>query len=139
MRVWARAQTKTGRSKAYLYYFAHDPPPPAGATSRGGFGSGATHGSEAQYIFGNLLPPRAWTSLDHQVSEMLASYWVNFAANGDPNGKSLVKWPPFDDRNSDRAMTLGDRAEVGPAPNQAQLAFFEAVYEGVHTSVNAAR
>src|SRR5665213_404265 len=129
MRTWARAQTKTGRSKAFLYYFTHDPPPPAGATSRGGFGSGATHGSEAQYVFQNLLPPRAWTDLDHQVSDMLSSYWVNFATNGDPNGKGLAKWPAFDDRKSDRPMVLGDQAAVGPAPNRAQLAFFESVYQ----------
>jgi para-nitrobenzyl esterase len=93
MRIWARAQTKTGHSKAYLYYFTHQPPPPAGATARGGFGSGATHGAEAQYVFQNLLPPRAWTDLDHHVSDMLSSYWVNFATNGDPNGKGLAKWP----------------------------------------------
>jgi para-nitrobenzyl esterase len=129
MRVWARAQTKTGQSKAFLYYFTHQPPPPVGATSRGGFGSGATHGSEAQYIFGNLLAPRAWTDLDHQVSEMVSSYWVNFATNGDPNGKGLAKWPAFNDRNSDRPMVLGDQAAIGPAPNGAQLAFFESVYE----------
>lgn len=129
MRVWARAQTKTGHSKAFLYYFTHEPPPPVGSTSRGGFGSGATHGAEAQYIFQNLLPPRAWTDLDHQVSDMLSSYWVNFAANGDPNGKGLAKWPAFDDKKSDRPMVLGDRAEIGPAPNPAQLAFFEQLYE----------
>jgi para-nitrobenzyl esterase len=133
-RIWARAQTKTGRSKAFLYYFTHDPPPPVGATIRGGFGSGATHGSEAQYVFQNLLAPRAWTDLDHQVSDMLSSYWVNFAANGDPNGKGLAKWPAFDDRKSDRPMVLGDQAEVGPAPNQAQLAFFESIYEKEHGS-----
>jgi para-nitrobenzyl esterase len=129
MRVWARAQTKTGQSKAFLYYFTHQPPPPVGATSRGGFGSGATHGSEAQYIFGNLLTPRAWIDVDHQVSEMLSSYWVNFATSGDPNGKGLTKWPAFDDKASDRPMVLGDQAAIGPAPNGAQLAFFEAVYE----------
>ncbi|MGC2332600.1 MAG: carboxylesterase family protein [Candidatus Acidiferrales bacterium] len=128
-RIWARAQTKTGHSKAFLYYFTHDPPAPVGSTSRGGFGSGATHGSEAQYIFQNLLPPRAWTDLDHQVSEMLSSYWVNFATNGDPNGKGLAKWPAFNDKTSDRPMVLGDRAEIGPVPNPAQLAFFEQLYE----------
>jgi para-nitrobenzyl esterase len=129
MRVWARAQTKNGHSKAFLFYFTHQPPPPVGATSRGGFGSGATHGSEAQYIFGNLLPPRAWSDVDHQVSDMLSSYWVNFATSGDPNGKGLAKWAAFDDKKSDRPMVLGDQAEMGPAPNRAQLAFFEAVYE----------
>jgi len=129
MRVWARAQTKTGRSKAFLFYFTHQPPPPVGATARGAMGTGATHGSEAQYIFQNLLPPRAWTDLDHQVSDMLSSYWVNFASSGDPNGKGLAKWPAFADGRADRPMVLGDQAEVGPAPNQAQLAFFESVYE----------
>jgi para-nitrobenzyl esterase len=129
MRVWARAQTKTGHSKAFLYYFTHEPPPPVGSTSRGGLGSGATHGAEAQYIFQNLLGSRAWTDLDHQVSDALSSYWVNFAANGDPNGKGLAKWPAFNDKKNDRPMVLGDRAEIGPAPNPAQLAFFEQLYE----------
>ena len=128
MRVWARAQTKTGHSKAFLYYFTHQPPPPVGASARGAMGTGATHGSEAQYIFQNLLPPRAWTNLDHQVSDMLSSYWVNFATNGDPNGKGLAKWPAFDHRKNDPPMVLGDQAEVGPAPNGAQLAFFESIY-----------
>ena len=129
MRVWERAQAKTGHSKAYLYYFTHDPPPPSGASSRGGRGSGATHGAEAQYVFQNLLPPRAWTDLDRQVSDMLSSYWVNFAGTGDPNGKGLTKWPPFDNSKSDRPMVLGDQAEVGPPPDRAQLAFFESIYE----------
>lgn len=129
MRTWARAQTKTGHSKAYLYYFTHQPPAPMGASASGARGTGATHGAEAQYVFQNLLGPRSWTDLDHQVSDMLSSYWVNFAANGDPNGKGLAKWPAYDDRKSAGRMILGDQAEVGLAPNPAQLAFFEAVYE----------
>src|SRR5579863_7841762 len=132
MRIWVRAQTKTGHSKAFLYYFTHEPPP-VGSTPRGGLGSGATHGAEAQYVFQNLLPPRAWTEVDHQVSDMLSSYWVHFATNGDPNGKGLAKWPAFDDKKSDRPMVLGDRAEIGPAPNPAQLAFFEQLYEKQRT------
>jgi para-nitrobenzyl esterase len=129
MRIWVRAQRKAGYSKAFLYYFTHEPPPPVGSTSRGGLGSGATHGAEAQYVFENLLPPRVWTDVDHQVSGMLSSYWVNFATKGDPNGNRLAKWPAFDDKRNDRPMVLGDRAEIGPAPNRAQLAFFEQVYE----------
>jgi para-nitrobenzyl esterase len=129
MRVWARAQTKTGRSKAYLYYFTHEPPAPAASTTRGASGAGATHGAEAQFIFQNSLPPRAWTDLDHQVSETMSTYWVNFATSGDPNGKGLSKWPPFDAKKIDRPMILGDRAETGPGLNAAQLAFFEQVYE----------
>jgi para-nitrobenzyl esterase len=129
MRTWARAQTKTGRSKAFLYYFTHQPPLPVGASVRGGRGSGATHGAEAQYVFQNLLPPRAWTNLDRRVSEMLSSYWVNFAANGDPNGQGLSKWRAYNDVKNAAPMVLGDEAATGPAPDAAQLAFFESVYE----------
>jgi para-nitrobenzyl esterase len=129
MRIWVRAQKKTGYSKAFLYYFTHEPPPPVGSSSRSGLGSGATHGAEAQYVFQNLLAPRAWTDVDHEVSDMLSSYWVNFAMKGDPNGKGLARWPAFDAKKSDGPMVLGDRAEVGPAPDRAQLAFFEQLYE----------
>jgi para-nitrobenzyl esterase len=129
MRNWARAQSATGKAHAYLYYFTHQPPPPQGASPRGAFGSGATHGAEAAYVFQNLLAPRPWTDLDHQVSDTISSYWVNFAANGDPNGSGLPKWPAFDDKKRDHAMVLGDTADLGPAPDPAQLAFFEALYQ----------
>ena len=93
------------------------------------FGSGATHGAEAAYVFQNLLAPRPWTDLDHEVSDTISSYWVNFAANGDPNGSGLPKWPAYDDKKSDHAMVLGDTADLGPAPDPAQLVFFEALYQ----------
>jgi para-nitrobenzyl esterase len=129
MRNWANAQTKTGKSRVYLYYFTHEPPS-AGAGARG---SGATHGSEAQYVFGNLLGNRPWTDVDREVSATMSSYWVNFATTGDPNGKGLPKWPSYDAKKSDRPMVLGDKAEVGPEPNAGQIAFFQAWYEKLHT------
>jgi len=56
---------------------------------------------------------------------------VNFATTGDPNGKGLPHWPNYDEKKSDRAMVLGDAVEVGLAPNQSQLAFYEALYNRV--------
>jgi hypothetical protein len=53
---------------------------------------------------------------------------VNFAANGDPNGKTLPKWAPFDDKKNTR-MVLGDVVETGPGLTQAQLEFYQAWYD----------
>ena len=131
-RNWARLQTKTGKSKAYLYYFTHEPPATPGAQQRpDGFpaqGAGATHGAEAPYVFENLLGNRPWADLDHKLSDTVSSYWVNFAANGDPNGKNLPKWSPFDDKKNTR-MVLGDVVETGPGLTSAQTEFFQAWYD----------
>jgi para-nitrobenzyl esterase len=128
MRNWANLQTKTGKSKAYLYYFTHEPPATAGTSPRGGRGSGATHGAEAAYVFENLLPPRPWADLDHQLADTISSYWVNFAANGDPNGKGLPAWPVFNDKKNNR-MVLGDKVEAGPGLTQGQIDFFQQKYD----------
>jgi para-nitrobenzyl esterase len=124
MRKWAQEQSKTGKSRAYLYYFTHEPP-----VAQGGRNLGATHGAEAQYVFQNLLPGRPWTDLDRQLADTISSYWVNFAATGDPNGKGLPKWRTFDEKKSDLPMVLGDKVEMGTAPNASQLAVYQALYD----------
>jgi len=129
MRNWASLQSKTGKSKAYLYYFTHEPPSARTASPRGGFGSGATHGSEAAYVFENLPPGRPWTDLDRQVSDTISSYWTNFAANGNPNGKGLPEWPAYTKKTSGRRMVLGDKAEVGAGLDQARVDFFQTKYD----------
>ncbi len=103
----------------------------AEGSPRGGRGSGATHGAEAQYVFENLLGSRPWTDLDHQLADTISSYWVNFATNGDPNGKGLPRWPAYDEKRSASPMVLGDQVEVGAAPNPSQLAFYQALYDKV--------
>ncbi|HWF11406.1 MAG TPA: carboxylesterase family protein [Bryobacteraceae bacterium] len=128
MRNWASLQTKTGQSKAYLYYFTHEPPQAQGTSPRGGRGSGATHGAEAAYVFENLLGARPWTDLDHQLADTISSYWVNFAANVDPNGKGLPAWPAFNGRKNER-MVLGEKVEVGPGLTQGQIDLFQQKYD----------
>ena len=135
MRNWARLEAKTGKSKAYVYFFTHQPFVQPNAKGGGGFApnayGAATHTSEMQYVFNN---PRntPWTDVDHQVSDTMSSYWVNFAANGDPNGKGLPKWTPFDEKNKN-PMVLGDKQEVGPgALDDAKAAFFQAYYDKLY-------
>ncbi|MBV8846290.1 MAG: carboxylesterase family protein [Bryobacterales bacterium] len=132
MRNWAAVQSKSGKSKAYLYYFTHEPPVNGGRAPTATVTlarEGATHGGEAPYIFQNLLGNRPWNDVDRQVADTMSSYWVNFAISGNPNGKGLPDWPAFDEKKNNGRMILGDKAEYGPALTQAQIDFYQAWYE----------
>lgn len=120
MRTWAELQAKRGR-KAYLYYFTHVPP---GSGARG-----ASHTAELNYMFGNPPANGSWTEADQKLSDLMTSYWVNFAATGDPNGKGLPAWQPYNAKNNDgKAMVLGDTVQFGPQIDTPRLAFFDKNY-----------
>ncbi len=114
---WAAMQTKTGRNKAYLYFFSHVPP---GEPSFGAF-----HSAEFGYALKTLKywnkPFEPW---DHQLSDIMSSYWVNFASTGNPNGPGLPVWPAYEQTNS-RVMEFGDKAEATALPFQSQLKFLD--------------
>lgn len=94
MAHWAGLQSRHGKSKAYAYYFAHRPATPATPC---GYGCGAGHGAEIQYVFDNLhVDPRPWTPADRQLATRLATTWVRFAATGNPNGAGLPDWRAYD-------------------------------------------
>jgi para-nitrobenzyl esterase len=119
MRAWARATTATG-SKAYLYLFSHVPPSPRRQEL------GAFHASELPYVFNALKfgDPReagfAWTAADQQLSDQIATYWANFIKTGDPNGKGLPTWTPYDLAN-EPFLNLGDPVRSGSHLFKAEL------------------
>jgi para-nitrobenzyl esterase len=53
---------------------------------------------------------------------------VNFAKNGDPNGKGLAEWPQYKDKTSGRAMVLGDTQQPETATNRAKLELYDQLY-----------
>jgi para-nitrobenzyl esterase len=108
MSEWAMNREKTGKTNVYTYLFTHPQP---GATKER---YQTFHSSELPYVFDNLQhAPRPWTAEDEKMAETMSTYWTNFIATGDPNGKGLPKWQTFREK-SEETMELGDR--MGPRP-----------------------
>jgi para-nitrobenzyl esterase len=124
MRTWARMATKTGHQVAYMYYFSRRPPGPQSARLR------AFHASEIAYVFGTFVWPFPWEDTDKKLSDAMTSYWVNFAATGNPNGGALVKWPSYSAKD-DQALEFGDQIAVRSEVNKAGLDFFDGYYQSM--------
>ncbi len=117
---WARLQTKTGKSKAFLYYFDHHPEYPADSP-RAGFG--AAHSDEMPLVFHQFgLPGRPdKNDIDTAMSKMIISFWTNFAKTGDPNSPGLPQWPVYSDAKPEAMHFLHDKAQAGPVVNMEGL------------------
>jgi para-nitrobenzyl esterase len=118
MRAWARMTAK-GRSKAYLYFFSHVPPNPNSKYL------GAYHAGEIVYVFNNLNRRNPLLQeADLKLAEMMSNYWVNFATTGDPNGKGLPEWTPYDSE-TEAYLEFGDAVQIRNRLLKAQLDFIE--------------
>ena len=116
MRTWARLVTASGKP-AFLYQFTRVPPGPNPKW-------GAYHASEIAYVFDNV-GGRPWAqATDRQLADPMSSYWVNFATSGDPNGKGLPAWAPYEP-GAEPYLSLGDTVTLKHHLLKEQLDFLE--------------
>jgi para-nitrobenzyl esterase len=118
--TWARLQKKTGKSKVFLYYF-DEHPQYASDSPRAGYGS--AHASELPYVFRQLRehnrPPA--TPKDEAMSDLLRTYWTNFAKTGDPNGVGLSSWPAFSSASPRMLHIASDNTKAVPIVSEDGL------------------
>ena len=82
---------------------------------------GAYHSGDLAYVFGNTdLVGINWEEWDHEIADLLSSYWTNFAKNGDPNGEGLPEWPRYQP-DTDLALVVGDAVGVEPGVLKQKL------------------
>jgi para-nitrobenzyl esterase len=112
---WARLQAQTGKSKVFCYYFDQHADHPMGSPEAD---HGTPHGVDVPYVF-QTLDAKA-TQADLEVSNLLATYWTNFAKHGDPNGAGVPAWPTFTNQNR-QVMYFHNKAFVGPVPSAKAL------------------
>lgn len=121
MHRWARLQTETGGSAAYLYFFTRVPP------EDGLEKYGAYHGAEVMYVFDNLGRDGSpdYEPADFRLRDTMSAYWTNFVRRGDPNAPGLPRWPTVK-QDSDRVMEFGENIALVPRPQAVAVDFWMA-------------
>ncbi|MCL2878342.1 MAG: carboxylesterase family protein [Acidobacteria bacterium] len=132
--AWAILHSRNGREKVFTYYFDHRTP-----TSP----DGANHAAELPFVFGNLggaggMGTSADNPEDKALSELIMSYWINFAGTGDPNGPGLPDWPAFTEADQ-KAMFFDKEPGAREYPNLEQLKAFDEYFSGLRQGSAAAK
>ncbi|HEV2137144.1 MAG TPA: carboxylesterase family protein [Terracidiphilus sp.] len=120
--VWIEAQRKTGGAPVYRYHFELPAPP-----SKFHLGGVTFHSDDIEYVFGTLgtRPGSDWRPEDLRMSDVMMTYWTNFAKDGNPNGPGAPDWPPSGD--DDLVIHLNKVIAVGPSSVRAQYEFLREV------------
>ena len=129
---WLNIQIKLRNVAVYRYEFDEAPPiaptgPAAGEAPR------AYHSAEIEYVFQDLdskkvdSKPVAWSPEDRKLSDLMSSYWTNFARTGDPNGPGMPKWPRYDAQDGFETMHLSANSKASADQQRTQYTLLDSL------------
>jgi para-nitrobenzyl esterase len=103
---WIELQSQTDDLPVYRYEF--DQAPPAAPDAKEPWaGKFAYHSAEIEYVFGTLASKKLpFTPEDFKLSELMQTYWTNFAKTGSPNGNGVPPWPQYTKKDNHQVMYL---------------------------------
>ena len=81
---------------------------------------GAFHSLEIPYVFAALRDPTwqwlPFTPDDAALSNLIQTYWTNFAKSGDPNAQGLPSWPSWSDGKKE-FLEIGKNGRISAQRN----------------------
>lgn len=144
---WALMQRATSMP-VYFYQFGRTLPPMPGQLYKGlpRAELGAFHGDEVAYAFGTLNSAfgamdqlsrkNRWERVDHDLSAAMVGYWANFVKSGDPNGRGLPVWPPYESISGDPLMRFYGQPRATPDERTSRMKLLDAALQA-EPQVNA--
>jgi para-nitrobenzyl esterase len=123
---WLEMHAATGKSPLFRYEFDDAPPSPAGDTTTPS--RGAYHSAEIEFVFQALASKKLpWRPDDEKLSDLISSYWTNFAKTGDPNGPGLPQWPAYSSHSAYEVLHLTPSPYSAPDEHRARYEFLDAL------------
>ena len=61
-------------------------------------------------------------------SDLMSTYWTNFAKTGDPNGQGLPAWPPYTADSGNQVMHLSFDPKAAPEQNRGRYEFLDLLF-----------
>lgn len=122
----AKLRSLHSNNATYIYSYNHSLP---GKTN-----FGAYHSSDVPYWLGTLETFSAdktsyFTNADFDLSQNMTSYLINFAKDGNPNGKGLTKWKAYD--GSMTNFLIGDNTFEMQKFSKEKIKFWKNYYNNL--------